>query len=225
MRALKTYSELLLHSDDPPKAIAHHKEMDIPEDTTPLKVVLRERITVKETWLAGIARDYQSEVSPALICAVWVTISELHSDSMRFDVLISAAEDAKNFVTNGENPHERVKRDLYGMSSSIHTVSRAVRNTQQSIKDAEEVRNDKYRAHWEQQLSNVNKDLRKLHLQELNLWSDVYRLSSSAFPELLSQTLKLCTSSDGTLSLIDPNVARLLTPTRQKAMWHHGHLA
>jgi hypothetical protein len=63
-----------------------------------------------------------------------VTISELHSDSMRFDVLISASEDAKNVVTNGENPHDRVKRDLSGMSSSIRTVSRTVRNTQVSIK-------------------------------------------------------------------------------------------
>jgi hypothetical protein len=67
--SLKTYSEVLLHCDDPPKAIAHRKEMDIPEETTPLKVVLREHIATKETWLTGIARDYQSKVSPALICS------------------------------------------------------------------------------------------------------------------------------------------------------------
>jgi hypothetical protein len=91
--SLKAYSEVLLHCDDPPKAgapIAHHKEMDIPEDTTPLKVVLRERIAAKETWLAGLARDYQSNVSPALKRSSRVAISELHSDSMRFDALISA---------------------------------------------------------------------------------------------------------------------------------------
>ena len=40
--SLKAYSEVLLHCDDPPKGgapIAHYKEMDMPEDTTPLKVV------------------------------------------------------------------------------------------------------------------------------------------------------------------------------------------
>jgi serine/threonine protein kinase/ubiquitin len=217
--SLKAYSEVLLHCDDPPKAKAHHKQMDIPEDTTPLKVVLRECIAAKEMWLAGIARDYQSKVSPALICSARVAISEFLSDSMRFDVLISAAANAKNVVTNGENPHEHVKRDLSGMSSRIRIASRTVRDAQLSKKDAEEDCNDKDRAHWAQQLSNANKDLRKLQLQELNLWSDVYRLASAAFPELPSQALKLCTSSDGTLSLIDPNAARLLAPTRQKDMY------
>jgi hypothetical protein len=75
-----------------------------------LMEVLRERIAAQESWVTGLAREYQSKMAPELKLAAWEAISELHSDSMRFDVLISAAADAKAVVEDGENPHERVKQ-------------------------------------------------------------------------------------------------------------------
>jgi hypothetical protein len=158
-------------------------------------------------------------MAPELKLAAWEAISELHSDSMRFDVLISAAADSKAVVEYGENPHERVKQGLSEMSSSMRTARRAVKTAQRSIEDAKEDRDDDALVHSEQQLSKANDHLRELQQQELKLWRDVYRLAAAAFPELPSQALKLCTSSDGTLSLIDPNAARLLAPTRQKDMY------
>ena len=55
--------------------------------------------------MAGLAREYQSNLAPALKLAALETFSELHSDSIRFDVLISVAADAKAVVEYGENPH------------------------------------------------------------------------------------------------------------------------
>jgi serine/threonine protein kinase len=161
-------------------------------------------------------------LAPALKLAAWEAISELHSDSMRFDVLISAAADAKAVVEDGENPHERVKQGLSEMSSSIRTARRTVKTAQRLLEDAQEDRDDEARLHAEQQLSKANGDIKKLQQQELKLWRDVYRLAAVAFPELPSEALNLCTTSidgAGTLSLCDPHAARLLAPTRQKDMY------
>ena len=63
---------------------------------------------MKETWLANIARDYQPtvapNVAPALKRAAWVAISELNADSIRLDVLVTAAADAKTVVDDGARP-------------------------------------------------------------------------------------------------------------------------
>ena len=91
-------------------------------------------------------------------------------------------------------------------------------------------RNDEARVHEEQQLSNANGYLRKLQLQELELWSDVYRLATAAFPELPSQALESCKAIDdktlslsdahaATLSLCYPHAARHLAPIRQFDMY------
>jgi hypothetical protein len=119
---LKAYSEVLRHCDDNPLAGAlfpEHKEKALPEDTSPLMQVLRERIAAQDSWVTGLAREYQSKMAPALKLAAWEAISELHSDSMRFDVFISAAADAKVVVEYDEDPHERVKQGQCEMSSSI----------------------------------------------------------------------------------------------------------
>jgi serine/threonine protein kinase len=223
---LKTYSEVL-RCDDPPLTGAlltehkpEHQEKALPEDTSPLVVDLSERIAAQESWVTGLSREYQSKVAPALNLAALEAISDLHSESMRYDVLVSAVADAKAVVEYGENPNERVKQGLSEMSSSIRKARRAVRNAQQSRKDAEEDRDDEQRAHWEQQLSKERQKLRTLQQEELTLWNDVYRLAAAAFPELPSQALDSCKASgDRTLSLCDPHAARLLAPIRQFDMY------
>ncbi len=112
---LKTYSEVLLHCDDKPLAGAEHKEKALPADTSPLMVDLRKRIAAQESWVAGLAGEYESKMAPELKLAAWEAISELNSDSIRFDLLISAAVDVKAVVEDGENPH---KRGLSEMSLS-----------------------------------------------------------------------------------------------------------
>jgi hypothetical protein len=133
--------------------------------------------------------DCQSNVASRLECAAREAISELHSDSMSFDVLISAAADAKMVVEckYGAEPHERVKRDLKEMILSIRNVRRAVRNAQQKKEDAVEDRDDEQRAHWEQKLSHENEKLRTLQQTELILWSDVYRLVADEKQRLKEQ--------------------------------------
>jgi serine/threonine protein kinase len=175
---------------------------------------------MKEMWLANIARDYQSNVAPALKRAAWVAISELHADSMRFDVLVTAAADAKTVVEHGAKPHERVKRELKEMISRIRTVRRAVRDARLAKGDAEDDGDDYQRAYLEQQLSKEKEKLKMLQQKERVLWSDVYRLAAAAFPELPSQALESSKASGNkTLSLCDPHAARLLAPLRQFDMY------
>ena len=90
---------------------------------------------MKETWLANIARDYQSNVSPAIKRAAWVAISELHADSIRLDVLVTAAADAKTVVKDGARPHERMNRDLNEMISNIQKARRALRDAHLDINE------------------------------------------------------------------------------------------
>ena len=176
---------------------------------------------MKETWLANIARDYQSNVAPALKRAAWVAISELNADSIRLDVLVTAAADAKTVVDDGARPHERMKKDLNEMILSIRKVRRAVRDARLAREDAEDDGDDKRRAYLEQQLAKEKEKLKKQQQKERELWSDVYRLAAAAFPELPSQAFESSKAKSGNnaLSLCDPHAARLLAPLRQFDMY------
>ena len=234
-RALQVYADRLLlagASDSEGSSLSIELA-----DTRPLAVDVLEHIAAQDTWVAGLAEEYEKGVSPLLRRAALAAISDLHSESREHAALISAARSAETVAEDGAQPNTLLLQRLAELNKAMRKARRAVdrcrdemKRAKEGIDDAEDDSDEEARAKGEQDLAEAverykthKAEIRRLQAEQQAMWGTVYRLAAAAYPELPSQALQAVTGKgrqeDTLLTLVDPLAARLLAPSRYKEMY------
>eukprot|EP00802_Teleaulax_amphioxeia_P001877 Tamp_01879.p1 GENE.Tamp_01879~~Tamp_01879.p1 ORF type:complete len:1262 (+),score=324.47 Tamp_01879:258-3788(+) len=237
-RALQVYADRLLltgASDSEGSSLSIELA-----DTRPLAVDVLEQIAAQDTWVAGLAEEYEKGVSPLLRRAALAAISDLHTESREHAALISAARSAETVAEDGAQPNTLLLQRLAELSKEVRKARRDVddglgemasaqRRIDNAVDDSDEearAKGERDKAAAEERYKTCKAQIRRLQVKQQAIWGTVYRLAAAAYPELPSQALQALTvlagkgrQEDTLLTLVDPLAARLLAPSRYKDMY------
>ena len=206
-------------------------------DTRPLAVDLLESIAAQERWMWRLAKEYEEDISPLLRRAAWVAVKNVNMESLQHAALMEAVRGARAVVEDGAHPDQRFMQELGELSKNLRRARRAIGREEKlmsaakdDIEEAEDYSNEEARADAVQRLTDATSkrkeyrdEIKRLEQQQQALWRTLYRLASTAYPELPAKALQEVTGSsqqgDSPLSFVDPRAARLLAPSRQKDMY------